>query len=254
MEQHHPTLRGLRILELVDAHPEGLKLSEIAELLALPKGTISPIVKTLAAAGYIRQEGTLYRIGPRAFELGLSFASGATALSIIRREMYGIVEEVGEICQMGILSGRDVYYLLKEDANTLISIVSGVGKRVPAHVTGLGKALLSGMTDDEVRALYQDYSFVPYTERSLLDVNALIGQLRQVRLDGMAYENGESAPDICCVAVPLEENGQIKAAISVTAPSFRCGEEKRQRITALLLRKKQLIEESCRVQNCHLDF
>ena len=52
MEYHNPTLRVLRILELIDANSGGLSLSEIANLLDLPKGTISPILKTLAATNY----------------------------------------------------------------------------------------------------------------------------------------------------------------------------------------------------------
>ncbi len=52
MEYHNPTLRVLRILELIDANSGGLSLSEIANLLDLPKGTISPILKTLAATNF----------------------------------------------------------------------------------------------------------------------------------------------------------------------------------------------------------
>ena len=52
MEYHNPTLRVLRILELIDANSGGLSLSEISNLLDLPKGTISPILKTLAATNY----------------------------------------------------------------------------------------------------------------------------------------------------------------------------------------------------------
>ena len=54
--------------------------------------------------------------------------------------------------------------------------------------------------------------------------------------------------------VPLAENGQVKAAISVTTPKFRYTDEKKQQITQLLLKKRQLIEESCRIQNCRLVF
>lgn len=63
MEYHNPTLRVLRILELIDAHSGGLSLSEISNLLTLPKGTISPILKTLAATNYIVADGSLYKIG-----------------------------------------------------------------------------------------------------------------------------------------------------------------------------------------------
>ena len=150
MEYHNPTLRVLRILELIDANSGGLSLSEIANLLDLPKGTISPILKTLAATNYVVTDGSLYKIGPHTFELGLSYASGQNALSIIRSEMRSIVSQVDEVCQMGVLVGQDVHYLLKEEGHAIISIISDVGHHLPAHVTGLGKALLSGLTDDEL--------------------------------------------------------------------------------------------------------
>ena len=113
MEYHNPTLRVLRILELIDSNPNGLNLSEIADLLELPKGTISPILKTLSAKKYVDLEGMLYKIGPRLFQLGLSFASGTNALSLIRKEMHNIVTAVEEVCQMGVLSGTDVHRLFR---------------------------------------------------------------------------------------------------------------------------------------------
>ena len=237
MEYHNPTLRVLRILELIDANSGGLSLSEIANLLDLPKGTISPILKTLAATNYVMTDGSLYKIGPHTFELGLSYASGQN-----------------QVCQMGVLVGQDVHHLLKEAGHPIISIISDVGHHLPAHVTGLGKALLSGLTDDEVRQLYEGYRFFPYMPNSIMDLDTLIAALQDIRSAGIAYESEESTAEICCVAVPLAENGQVKAAISVTTPKFRYTDEKKQQITQLLLKKRQLIEESCRIQNCRLVF
>ena len=84
MEYHNPTLRVLRILELIDANSGGLSLSEIANLLDLPKGTISPILKTLAATNYVMTDGSLYKIGPHTFELGLSYARTLCPLSAVK--------------------------------------------------------------------------------------------------------------------------------------------------------------------------
>ena len=70
MEYHNPTLRVLRILELIDANSGGLSLTEIANLLDLPKGTISPILKTLAATNYVVTDGSLYKIVPMPLNWG----------------------------------------------------------------------------------------------------------------------------------------------------------------------------------------
>ena len=145
---------------------------------------------------------------------------------------------------MGVLVGQDVHYLLKEEGHAIISIISDVGHHLPAHVTGLGKALLSGLTDDEVRQLYAGYRFFPYMPNSIMDLDTLIAALQDIRSAGIAYESEESTAEI----------GQVKAAISVTTPKFRYTDEKKQQITQLLLKKRQLIEESCRIQNCRLVF
>lgn len=254
MNYHNPTLRVLKILELIDKSTDGISLSEIAATLEMPQGTISPILKTLLAFHYVRQTGNLYRIDFASFELGLSYSNENNALSFIRRQMREIVSNIGEICQMGVLRGRDVYYLLKENSNTFIQINSNVGMRMPAHITGLGKALLSGLGDGELRKMYEGYEFISYTSSSITDLNVLIRQLRDVRKKGYASENEESTPDICCVAVPLEENGEIRAAISVTVPKFRYSESMKRDIIKLLKQKKKLIEENCFVQNVHMDF
>ena len=254
MEYHNPTLRVIRILELVDKSIDGISLSEISDVLELPKGTISPILKTLSAHNYIKQDGNLYKTDYRMFELGLRYSSGNNALKIIGKHICELVEQVGEICQMGVLRGTDVYYLLRENADTVIQINSNVGTSMPAHITGLGKAMLSGLKDDEIRALYDGYKFIAYTPNSIMDVEKLIDEVKKVRKNGFAFESGESMPDICCIAVPLEDNGEVRCAISVTIPKFRYSDATRENIRNMLVQKKKLIEETCLVQNMHMDF
>lgn len=254
MEYHNPTKRVLSILELIDINPNGLSLTAISEKLCLPKGTISPILKTLTAMNYIRLENGVYQIGFKSFELGLSFYGKMDSLSMIQAEMQDIVRLVGEICQMGILSGRNVFYVLKENSNEPIEIVSAVGRKIPAHMTGLGKALLSGKSDHELQALYADYTFEACTPKTVTGLDALLQQIHSVRKTGLAFENEESQEGICCVAVPLKFDGQVKAAISVTIPKFRYNSEKKSLIPSVLLQKKKLIEEIALVQGRGLDI
>ena len=254
MEYHNPTLRIIKILELIDKSADGISLSDISAELGLPKGTISPILKTLDACHYIKRSGNLYKIDYRSFELGLRYSSGNNALTIIRRHICELVKQVGETCQMGVLRGRDVYYLLRENADTIIQINSNVGTSMPAHITGLGKALLSGLSDDEIRTLYDGYEFINYTPNSITSVDELIKEVNEVRKNGFAFEKEESTPDIFCIAIPLEEDGSVRGAISVTIPKYRYSEEAREIIENMLVQCKKLIEENCYVQNMHMDF
>ena len=144
MEYHNPTLRVLRILELIDANSGGLSLTEIANLLDLPKGTISPILKTLAATNYVVTDGSLYKIGPHTFELGLSYASGQNALSIIRSEMRSIVSQVDEVCQMGVLVGEEVVSRVKLPD----LIVRQAGEKRFAQAGDMSREVAAHIADD----------------------------------------------------------------------------------------------------------
>lgn len=256
MELHKPTVRVLKILKLIDENQvSGISQGDISRKLIIAKGTLSPILKTLMKTDYIVQNNEgLYFIGPSSFELGLSFGSNKDVLSMIQEKMRKIVQETNEICQMGVLQGLDVLYLLKESPQSVISIISNVGDRIPAHVSGLGKALLSGKTDKELDTLYESYNFKKYTPNSINNFDELKQQIFSIRKNVIAFDNEESKQSVCCIAVPLIIDGNIKAALSVTVPKYRFTEEKSAKIERILKKNKKLIEDICAVQNYHVDF
>ena len=249
---HNPTLRVLVLLRLIDAHPEGISLAAISEQLQMPKGTISPILKTLVATGYITYENAKYQICYRSFELGLSYGKGSDLLAIINKQMKNLVAEVDEISQFGVLNGYDVLYLLRVNAENPISIISEVGKRVPAHATGLGKALLSLKTDEWLEEKYRDHHFEKIGPKCITSFDELMAAIREVRKTGFAYDEEEASEGINCTAVPIYLEGSIQGELSVTAPKYRLNERKQNLIEKCLLRSKSLIEEIARIQGLHL--
>lgn len=52
--------------------------------------------------------------------------------------------------------GAEVLYLAKVEGRDTLRLPSSIGRHLPAHVTGLGKALLAALGDEELRALYPD--------------------------------------------------------------------------------------------------
>ena len=246
---HNPTLRVLILLHLIDCcSPEGITLAAISEQLQLPKGTISPILKTLAATGYISYEHAKYRIGYRSFELGLSYGKGSDLLEIIQKQMQELVREVEEISQFGVLTGMDVMYLVRVNSQNPISIISEVGKRIPAYATGLGKALLSLKSDEWLRKAYDGYVFRKIGPKSITSFTELMQAVSEARRTGFAYEREESNEGICCTAVPVCFSGSVQGALSVTAPKFRLTPRKQELIERNLTRTKNLIEEIAKIQ------
>lgn len=254
-ELHNPTLRVVKILDLVNDNQEGISLIDISKKLQIPKSTISPILKTLVLTNLLkRDQNGLYTASFKLFQLGLSYSGKLDTLSMIREQMEIVVEKIGEIVQFGVLIGDDVLYLQKVNSPDNIEIVSSVGKKIPAVYTSLGKALLSQYTDDEIKERFKNYEFKSYTQYSIKNVDELIDHIRMVRKKGYAVENQEYTLDTSCIAVPIREKGIIKASMSATYPMFRKKENTEKEISEVLLFQQQIIEDIIKIQNLRLDF
>lgn len=144
---------------------------------------------------------------------------------------------------LGVRAGRDTLYIDKLDSTQFIRMTSYVGARAPLYCTALGKAILSTMDDGEVRALYADEPLAALTPHSITSMDCLLEQLAAVREKGYAVEREENNENVCCVAVPLcNREGRAVYALSVSAPSFRMGEEEIARCAGLLLGIRPRIE------------
>lgn len=238
---HHPTMRVIAIFEAIYHSKNGLTLAEISRVTGISKGTLHPIVLTLLHEHYLQYEGTRIEIGKNCFKLGYTYVHSLNYLDILKPHMREIVASCDEICQLGILDGGDVLYVEKTEPDQAIRIESSAGKTVGAYATALGKCLLSGFNDDEVRRLYEE-PFTSYTPYTTTDLPVLLKQLDMVRRNGYSHEIGETNKDVECVAVPVHNGRDVMASISVSLPRFRSTPEKIEQIAALLKQHAQSIE------------
>src|SRR4051794_33173950 len=62
--------KTLDILETIKESPNGVRLSDLARSVELPKATVYRILATLETRGYLdRSEGGSYRVGKKLFEM-----------------------------------------------------------------------------------------------------------------------------------------------------------------------------------------
>ena len=248
-QQHRATARVLDILERLAASQDGLTLTELSLAMDAPKSSLFPIVHTLEERRYLRQETDTgrYTIGPGALALGAS-AAADQGLRPIVQVMKRVVAQCQETCQLGILDQSSVLYVEKEDSPQAIRMISQVGNRLPANATAIGKALLSGLSDQQVRALYAG-GLPRLTEQTVTDLEALLAQLRAVREGAIATEREESTPQLACWAVPLRQRQRVFSALSVSVPLFRCQPEKVDLVRRCLTEAQREIEEMAKVRD-----
>jgi IclR family acetate operon transcriptional repressor len=220
-----------RVFGLLEHLADGdgsLTLSELAARSALPMPTIHRLIRFLVSQGYVRQDpAKRYTIGPRMIWLGeaASRMLGSWATPVLTR----LVDEFGETTNMAMLEGDGVIYVAQVPSPRAMRMFTEVGRFVMPHCTGVGKAIMSSMSDDEVTALLQRTGMPARTEHTITDVEAMLAELATIRQAGYAVDDGEQELGVRCVAVPVPDL-PFRAAISVSGPDSRVTADQVQHI------------------------
>jgi IclR family transcriptional regulator, KDG regulon repressor len=218
--------RGLEILERVGAVERPPSAAELARSLELPRTTVHELLRTLVSLHYLDEVGGAprrYRLGIKPFELGNVYAAGLDLAREGRRAAERVAAECQETVHVAIRDGADVIYVAKVDSTHPVRMVSATGRRLPAHVTAVGKMLLSAVPDNELEALYPDEGDLPgLTPHSIRSREELRRALEDVRRDRVAWDECESNAAINCVAAPIhDDGGAMVAAMSISVPTVR---------------------------------
>jgi IclR family transcriptional regulator, acetate operon repressor len=211
--------RAFEILEVIAAEGGELSLSEIAASVGLPAPSAHRLLRTLVALGYLRQEASRrYALAPRLIRLGESAARqfGAWAYPVLT----GLMEAIGESANMAILDGSTAIYVAQVAGRHSMRMFTEVGRRVPLHATGCGKALLAQLTDDEIVRILDLAGMPAITPHTVTDPTVLLQEVRASRIRGYTTDDGEQEVGVSCVAVPVP-NAPALTAISISAPTPR---------------------------------
>lgn len=230
-------LRVLLILELLTDNPTGLTFGYICERLELPRSSAHGLLHTMRDRGFLvfDEEERRYQLGIRTWQAGQAYMRGISLATTSRPYLQAARAALGETVQLAVLDGIHNVYLAKEDANQLLVLQSWVGARLPAYATGLGKVLLAGLDDDEVRRRFDGVDLQRFTANTIANLTGLLSELARIRSQGYGTDDGEYTAGVECVAVPVRgDSGEVVAAISVSVPAVRGGAELRRRALEVL--------------------
>jgi IclR family pca regulon transcriptional regulator len=145
--------RGLQVIRSFSAQAPQQTLTEVAARSGLSRAGARRILLTLQTLGYVSSDGRLFKLTPRILDLGFAYLSSMPMWNLAEPEMQALAARVGESCSAAMLDGADIVYVLRVPTHKIMSISLGVGSRLPAHCTSLGRMLLAGLSDDEALSL-----------------------------------------------------------------------------------------------------
>ncbi|MDE5910465.1 MAG: IclR family transcriptional regulator [Lachnospiraceae bacterium] len=253
--EHRSTTRVLDALELIaESGKDGFDLTEICQQMDMAKNSVLPILRTLVHRHYLSIDPVSgkYTIGSYAFQIGNAYLENFDTMKEIKRELQNITNACSETSHFATLKSGNAFYIAKADSPESIRMAAAVGLGLPAYSTGIGKALLTDCTLDDLMKLYPK-GLRPLTPKTITDFDALAAQLNQAHSCGFSCEIEECEQNIRCLAVPLRKNGTIIAAISVAIPVYRYTPGKEELILYLLKNSKQRLEYIFQSINVSID-
>jgi DNA-binding IclR family transcriptional regulator len=223
--------KALTIINILAESRRPMPLAEIARKMGMAKSTIHGLLSTLRDYGYVEQsdfDGN-YRLGIILFEIGSKVADNWDVRKIAAPYIQKLVQETGETVHLVVLDKGEVLYIDKHESTQSLRIVSEIGSRLPAHCTGVGKALLAFMSPSEVKRLIAAKGLKRYTKKTITDPEKLEVELARIRKQGYAEDDEEIMESLRCVAAPLwDHNGKACAAISISGPLARMDQQRMQ--------------------------
>jgi len=211
--------RVMEILQVVSNYPHGLTLSEICDQLNMPKSSTHEILHSMAQTKFLQLDGKKYRMGIKVFELGQTVSRNLDLLHAIRPHLKWVSTQSGMTAQFAILDVTEIVYLSKIKNNNGITVESEVGGRLPAHVTALGKAMLSLVSDEEIKQRFSQLVFKQYSKNSIASYDELRRRLIEIRENEYAEDIEEFTKGVYCLAVPVPGiRTETLGAISLSMP------------------------------------
>ena len=210
--------KGINVLNLFKAHSK-LSFTDIQKTLKYNKSTLFRILYTLEKNQYLlKDKHGRYELGLNIFILGNQLSRIGKLKKGSEVYLRELAEETNLTSHIGILEEMQVLIIEKYDPpNSSIKMVSRVGRSVPAHCTGQGKALLAYSSRKIVEKIINSYGLKYFTPNTITHPNNFFTELEKIKEQGYAIDNSEHEKHIHCIALPiLNEFNELEAAISIT--------------------------------------
>lgn len=217
-----PVAKALEVLDFVMQEGRELTLTEIAYHVGHPKTTVFRYLQTLKASGFVAYDpmSDRYRTGVRLWTLNHSGGHHVlceAAFAVMR----DLRDSFNETVNLGVMEGKEVVYLEMVESRRSLRMEAKIGSRDRVYTTALGKAFLCSLPEER----WQDHLPEVLERREGLQVMTYQHFEKELRISkarGYAVDESENEEGAYCVASPVFHlQGQVVAAISVSAPDSR---------------------------------
>jgi len=216
--------RGLAVIRGFSQQRRKMSIAQLSLRTGIPRAAVRRCLYTLSKLGYGQSEdGRMFALRPQILSLGHAYLSSVPLVMAAQPILDQVSAAIHESCSLAIQDGDEILYVARSSASTrIMSIDLGVGSRLPANCTSMGRVLLAGLADDELAAFLRRVKLTPFTHRTIVQKDALADAIARVRRQQYAVVDQELEIGLRSIAVPVKDFRQrVAAAINVSVQATR---------------------------------
>ena len=214
--------RGLAVIRSFSAEAPALTLTEVAQRAGLTRAGARRILLTLAHLGYVESQGRQFRLTAKILDLGFAYLSSLPVWNLAEPVMETLVAEVKESSSVAVLDGDEIVYVLRVPTHKIMSINLGIGSRLPAYCTSMGRVLLAGLPADEGRRRIVGAVRRAHTARTVTEAAELMRLVDEARTQRWSLVDQELEEGLVSLAAPITDRaGRTIAALNISGQANR---------------------------------
>lgn len=234
------------IIEVLSKN-EYMGVREISAATGINVTSVFRMLTTLVELGYASQleDSGKYFLTYKLLAVGNSIVTRNSIVKLVHPYLETICQQCKETVHLVERSGTNIRYIDKViPTSGIFATGSYVGMELPLTCTAVGKSILSQLSDEEIKEIWDHEDLIEYTPKTIKSFEELMKDINLTRQRGYAIDNEEREPGLFCVAVCiLNYNGEPNHAISVSAPVSRMQGEKLEEVCSVLLNMKKKISK-----------
>lgn len=215
--------RGLTVIQAFSQRKRQVTISQLSAKTGFSRAAVRRCLYTLSKLGFAgSSDSRHFFLMPRILTLGYSYMSSMPLGTAVQPMLERLSHTLHESCSLATLDGRDIIYVARAHVTRIMSIDLGVGSRLPAFCTSMGRVLWAHQRPEVFESYFCDTELVPMTDRTITSIDKLRQVLQLVRQNGYCIVDQELEVGLRSMAVPVKgPTGEVVAALNVGAHAQR---------------------------------
>lgn len=244
-EAKNPVQSAERIFQVMEMLADNgeMGLMELSAALGLHKSTVHRLLMSLIYMGYAKQDETTqkYMLSYKVVNMAGKVLDRTDVLQVAKPYMERLSDLSGETVHLVQRDENNILYIYKIEAKVgTIRMVSHVGMVHPMYCSGVGKAIMATLPEEEVKKIWNESIIEKKTDKTITDYDKMLEVLEEVRINGYALDEEENEKGVRCIAACLYgHQKEVKYAFSISGPTSRMTKERVRELSVDMLKVQE---------------